>query len=47
MKAMEKAKLDFKTTVDQVAEASKWKREMTEDWISRGEGAYANLLEKA
>jgi hypothetical protein len=47
MKAMENAKLDFKTTIDRVAEASKWKREMTEDWISRGEGACAELLEKA
>jgi hypothetical protein len=47
MKAMENAKLDFKITIDRVAEASKWKREMTEDWISKGEGACANLLEKA
>jgi hypothetical protein len=36
MKAMENAKLDFKTTIDQVAEASKWKEGTIEDWIDKG-----------
>jgi hypothetical protein len=47
MKAMENAKLDFRTTTDRVAEASKWKEEVIEDWINRGEGACVNLIEKA
>ncbi len=47
MKAMENAKLDFKATIDRVAEASKWKEETIEDWTSRGEVACANLIEKA
>jgi hypothetical protein len=46
MKAMENAKLDFKATIDRVAEASKWKKEMVEDWISRGELACATLTER-
>ncbi len=36
IKAMENAKLDFKTTIDQVAEASKWKEGTVEDWINKG-----------
>jgi hypothetical protein len=47
MKAMENVRLDFKATIDRVAEASKWKEETIEDWISRGEAACANLIEKA
>jgi putative ubiquitin-RnfH superfamily antitoxin RatB of RatAB toxin-antitoxin module len=46
-KAMENAKLDFKATIDRVAEASKWKKEAIEDWVSRGELVCANLVEKA
>jgi hypothetical protein len=46
-KAMENAKLDFKTTIDRVAEASKWKKETIEDWVSRGELVCAKLVEKA
>jgi hypothetical protein len=47
IKAMENAKLDFKTTIDRVAEASKWKEGTIEDWINKGELACANLIEKA
>ncbi len=47
VKAMENAKLDFKTTIDRIAEANKWKEEMIEDWTNRGEQACANLIEKA
>ncbi len=47
MKAMENAKLDFKATIDRVAEASKWKRETIEDWVSRGELVSAKLVERA
>ncbi len=39
--------LDFKATIDRVAEASKWKKEMIEDWISRGEKVCANLQREA
>ncbi len=46
-KAMENAKLDFKATTDQVAEASKWKKETIENWVSRGELVYAKLVERA
>jgi hypothetical protein len=47
MKALENAKVDFKTTIDRVAEASKWKEGTIEDWTSRGEKACADLMEKA
>jgi hypothetical protein len=47
MKAIKNAKLDFKATIDRVAEASKWKEETIEDWSSRGEAACTNLIEKA
>jgi hypothetical protein len=47
IKAMENAKLDFKTTIDRVVEASKWKEGTVEDWTNKGELACANLLEKA
>jgi hypothetical protein len=46
-KAMENAKSDFKATIDRVAEASRWKKETTEDWLSRGMVVCANLLEEA
>ncbi len=44
---MENAKLDFKTTIDRVAEASRWKEGTIEDWTSKGELACTNLIEKA
>ncbi len=47
MKAMENAKLDFKTTIDRVAEASKWKEGTIGGWIDKGEKACADLMEKA
>ncbi len=47
MKALENAKLDFKNTIDRLAEANKWKPEVTEDWVRRGELASGDLLEKA
>jgi uncharacterized protein YqgV (UPF0045/DUF77 family) len=47
IKAMDNAKLDFKTTIDRVAEASKWKEGTIEDWTNKGELACANLIEKA
>ncbi len=46
-KAMENAQLDFKATIDRVAEASKWKKETIEDWVSRGELVCAKLVERA
>jgi hypothetical protein len=46
-KAMENAKSDFKATIDRVAETSRWKKETTEDWLSRGRVVWANLLEEA
>jgi hypothetical protein len=46
-KAMENAKLDFKATIDRVADASKWKKETIEDWVSRGELVCAKLVERA
>jgi hypothetical protein len=47
IKAMENAKLDYKATIDRVAEASKWKEGMIEDWVNKGELACGDLLEKA
>jgi hypothetical protein len=47
IKAMENAKLDFKATIDRVAEASKWKEGTIEDWIGKDELACGNLVEKA
>jgi hypothetical protein len=47
IKAMENAKLDFKATIDRVAEASNWKEGTIEDWIGKGELACGNLIEKA
>jgi hypothetical protein len=44
---MENTKLDFKATIDRVAEASKWKEGTIEDWIGKGEVACGNLVEKA
>jgi DNA-binding transcriptional regulator GbsR (MarR family) len=46
-KAMGDAKSDFKATIDRVAEASRWKKETIEDWLSRGELACGKLMEKA
>ncbi len=46
-KAMENAKLDFKATIDQMAEANKWKTETIEDWASRGEKVCGKLIERA
>jgi hypothetical protein len=47
MKALENAKLDYKNTIDRLAEASRWKAETTDDWVRRGEAACGDLLEKA
>ncbi len=47
IKAMENAKLDYKATIDRVAEASKWKEGMIDDWVNKGELACGNLMEKA
>jgi hypothetical protein len=47
IKAMEDAKSDYKATIDRVAEASRWKEEITNDWVGKGELACGNLLEKA
>jgi polyhydroxyalkanoate synthesis regulator phasin len=47
IKAMENAKLDYKATIDRVAEASKWKEGMIKDWINKGELACGDLMEKA
>jgi hypothetical protein len=46
-KAMENTKLEFKATIDRVAEASKWKTETSEDWVSRGEVVCGKLVERA
>jgi hypothetical protein len=45
--ATENAKVDFKTTIDRIAEASRWKRGVAEDWLSRGEVICAGLMEEA
>jgi hypothetical protein len=47
MKAMENAKLDFKATIDRITEENKWKKEMIEDWTSRGELVCDMLVETA
>jgi hypothetical protein len=47
IKMMENAKLDYKATIDRVAEASKWKEGMIDDWVNKGELACGNLMEKA
>jgi hypothetical protein len=47
VKAMENAKLDYKATIDRVAEASKWKEGMIKDWVNKGELACGYLMEKA
>ncbi len=47
MKAMENARLDYKTTIDRLAEACKWKAETTNGWINKGEVACGDLLERA
>jgi hypothetical protein len=43
----ENAKSDFKATIDRIAEASRWKRGVIEDWLSRGEVVCAGLMEEA
>jgi hypothetical protein len=35
--ATENARAEFETTIDRIAEASRWKRGLIEDWLSRGE----------
>jgi hypothetical protein len=45
--ATENAKADLKATIDRIAEASRWKRGVTEDWHSRGEVICAGLMEEA
>jgi hypothetical protein len=47
IRAMENAKLDYKATIDWLAEACKWKAETTNGWIDKGEVACGNLLERA
>jgi hypothetical protein len=47
IKAMENAKLDYKVTIDRVAEACRWKAETTNSWINKGELACGNLMERA
>jgi hypothetical protein len=47
MKAMENAKMDYKTTIDRLAEACKWKAETTNGWINKGKVACGDLLERA
>jgi hypothetical protein len=47
MKAMENARLDYKTTIDRLAEVCKWKAETTNSWINKGEVACRDLLERA
>ncbi len=37
----------YKATIDRVAEASKWKEETTNGWVSKGELACGDLMEKA
>jgi hypothetical protein len=46
-KAMENAKLDFKNTIDRLAEANKWNPKVKGDWVHRGELVSGDLLEKA
>ncbi len=47
MKAMENAKLDYKNTIDRMADACEWKAETTDGWIYKGEVACGDLLERA
>jgi hypothetical protein len=47
MKALENAKLDYKNTIDRLTVACRWKAEVTDDWICRGEAACGDLLERA
>jgi hypothetical protein len=47
MKAMEDVKLDFKATIDRVAEECRWKEGTLEDWVDSGEKACADLMEEA
>jgi hypothetical protein len=47
MRAVENAKLDYRNTIDRLAEECKWKAETTDDWVHRGEVACGDLLERA
>jgi hypothetical protein len=47
VKAVENAQSDYKATIDRMAEACRWKAETTNGWISKGELACGNLLERA
>jgi hypothetical protein len=47
MKAMENAKLEYKNTIDRLAEACKWKAGTTNEWVYKGEVACGDLLERA
>ncbi len=47
IKVMENAKLDYKATIDRVAEVSRWKEGMIDDWVNKGELACGDLMEKA
>ncbi len=47
VKAMENAKLDYKATIDRVAEASKWKEGIIKDWVNKGKLACGDFMEKA
>ncbi len=47
MKAMENARVDFRDTIDRLAEANRWSSGVKEDWLRRGELGCGNLLDKA
>ncbi len=47
MRAMENVKLDYKATIDRVAEASRWKEKTINGWINKGEQACGNLMKRA
>jgi hypothetical protein len=45
--ATENTRADFKVTINRIAEASRWKRGVTEDWLSRGETVCGGVMEEA
>jgi hypothetical protein len=45
--ATENAMADFKATIARIAEASRWKRGVAEDWLSRGEAICEGPMEEA
>jgi hypothetical protein len=47
MKAMENARMDFRNTIDRLAEANRWSSKVKEDWLRRGELVCGDLLNKA